>query len=188
MRRPVGFLGVHERDPVFEVELVDDVGRALMQVHRAVVHLTVRGPGVNGAEEPARRRLDDRDRCAAGAAQVDVRPALAEPSTTRLGGGAGLPTERQTVDRRSGRRAEEGQVGLGQRQLGGSAAQVRSQHVRVRRVQHGRLDRPAEERFGMVHEVGVQRIVASDEDAQARRGRPDRLGPACCHIEARVPG
>ena len=62
-----------------------------MQVDRAGVHLVVRGAGVDGAEQPAGGRLDDRDRRAAGAAQVDVGPALARVQYQPVGRRAARP-------------------------------------------------------------------------------------------------
>ena len=62
--------------------------------------------------------------------------------------------------------AEQRQVGRGQRRLGRGAAQLRAEHVRVGRVQHGRLDRPAEQRLGVVDQVGVQRVVAGHQHAE----------------------
>ena len=116
--RPVRLLGVHERDPVLEIEVVDDVRDALVQVHRAVVHLAVRGARVDGAEQPAGRRLDDRDRRAAGAAQIDVGSAVARPVP------AGRPPSQradrgQTIDRR---RRSSGRRGRGRPSVRGNSA------------------------------------------------------------------
>ena len=62
-------------------------------------------------------------------------------------------------------RAEQREVVLGQRELLGGGRQVRAQDVRVVGVEHRRLDRGAEQRLGVVHQEGVERIVARDEDA-----------------------
>ena len=69
-----------------------------------------------------------------------------------------------------------------------AAAQVRREHVRVVRVEHGRLDRPAEQRLRVVHQVGVQRVVAGHEAPRARPARRGPARPACCHSDASVPG
>ena len=66
--------------------------------------------------------------------------------------------------------AEQGEIVGGQVPLGGGARQVRTEHVRVGRVGDGGLHGPAEDRLRMVHEVGVQRVVAGDEDHQRPRG------------------
>ena len=72
--------------------------------------------------------------------------------------------------------AEDRLVVLRQRQLGGGGAQVRAQDVRVGRVEHRRLDRTAEQRGGVVDEVGVQGVVAGDQHGErALTGPP---GPA----------
>ena len=60
---------------------------------------------------------------------------------------------------------------------GSSAAAQHScgpEHVRVARIGHGRLDRPAEHRPRMVRQVVVQRVVAGDEDDQRLLLRPAR--------------
>ena len=57
-------------------------------------------------------------------------------------------------------------VGRGQRRLGGGGAQLRSEHVRVGGVEHGRLHRGAEQRRGVVDQVGVERVVPRHEYAE----------------------
>ena len=42
---------------------------------------------------------------------------------------------------------------------------MRTEHVRVVGVEHRRLDRGAEQRLGVVHQIGVDRLVAGDQDA-----------------------
>ena len=111
------------------------------------------------------------------------RPVPAVPA----GAAAGRAATRSGSTAARGLAAEQRQVVLGERQLGRGAAQLRPEHVRVLRVADGRLDRPAEDRLGMVHEVGVQRVVARHEDHQ-RPGPPRPARPACCHSEASVPG
>ena len=77
-----------------------------------------------------------------------------------------------------GRRPAEhvGHVPLGQRQLGGRAHQLRREHVGVVRVEHAPLDRRAEQRLRVVHQVGVHRVVAGDEHDQGLVAGPS--GPA----------
>ncbi len=166
-RRVVGLLGVQQRDAVLEVEGVDDPALALVQVHRARVRLGVRGAAVHGAEQPAGTGLDEPYRRPARAAQVDLRPVAGGPEP------AARPRAQHAAAHEVGqheahlvRLAEELEVGLRQRQLGGRAAEVRPEDVRVARVQHGRLHRPPEQRLGVVHEVGVQRVVARDQDGE----------------------
>ena len=54
----------------------------------------------------------------------------------------------------------------GQRRLGGGRAQVRAEHVGVVRVEDVGLDGLAEQRLGMVDQVGVQRVVARHHHAE----------------------
>src|SRR5213076_505645 len=100
--------------------------------------------------------LDQGDRTATGAAKVgEVAGSIApcpEP--------AGWPAAEQTVPDEivdDARRLwpEQTEVGIGQRKLRGGCAQVWGEHVRVVRVEHRRLDRLAEHRVGMMHDVGV---------------------------------
>ncbi len=72
----------------------------------------------------------------------------------------------QRVDAVAGPRTEQRQVVLGQRQLRGGRAQVRAEDVGVVGVEHVGLDRRPEQRLGVVHQVGVQRVVAGDQHAQ----------------------
>ena len=58
------------------------------------------------------------------------------------------------------------EVGFGQRDFGCGRAQVRGEHVGVVRVQDGGLDGLVEERLGVVDEIGVQRVVAGDQDGE----------------------
>ena len=87
-----------------------------------------------------------------------------------------------------GRAAEERQVGIGEGELGGRAAQLRAEDVRVLRVEHGRLDRPAEDRLRVVHEVGVERIVPGDEHGQRARGPRVRPGRPAATARPACPG
>ncbi len=69
---PFGLLGVHERDPVVEVQLVDDERLAAVQVHRARMHGRRCPAAVDGAEHPSGVGFDDGDLGADAAADVDV--------------------------------------------------------------------------------------------------------------------
>lgn len=74
-----------------------------------------------------------------------------------------------------------------QRQFRCRTQQLRTQNVGVARVDHHPLDRLAQQRGRVVHQVGVQRIVPGDQHHQRPwPRRPDR--PACCQNEATVPG
>ena len=63
-------------------------------------------------------------------------------------------------------------VVLGQRQLGRGADELRAQHVGVGRVEHAPLHRRAEQRVRVVHEVGVQGVVAGHEHHERLVARP----------------
>ena len=78
----------------------------------------------------------------------------------------------QPVDDLARGRAEQRQVGLGQRVLLRRRAQVRAEDVGVGRVEDGRLDRPADQRLRVVDEVGVERVVAGDQHAERVLGAP----------------
>ena len=70
-----------------------------------------------------------------------------------------------------------GQVVVAQRGSSAAAAhRCGREHVRVAGVEHGRLDRLAEQRLGVVDEVGVQRVVAGDQHRQG--ALPGPAGPA----------
>jgi len=49
------------------------------------------------------------------------------------------------------------------RELGRRRRQVRRQHVRVGRVEHGGLERMVQQDGRMVQQIGVQRVIAGDE-------------------------
>ena len=171
-----GLARLHQRHPVVQVQRPHQVAVALVHVDGALVHDQVGRGLVHRADQPARRLLHHPDRRQAGAAQagrggrvpahaVPARRAAAQPS--RPG---------EVIDHRPGRRAEDVQVRLGQGQFGGRRAQVRRQHVRVVRVQHGGLHRVPQQDLRMADQVGVQRVVAGDQD---RRRRPAAApGPA----------
>ena len=78
--------------------------------------------------------------------------------------------------RPGGRRAEELQVVVGERDFGGGRAQMRGEDVRVVRVEDRGLHRLVEEGLGVVDEEGVQRVVAGDQDRQ--RALPGASGAA----------
>ena len=176
MGRPRWIVGVHQRHRVGEVQVVDDVGAALVQVDRARMHQEVRRPGVHGAEQPPGCRLDHGDRRTAGAAQVDVGPA-SPIQYQPLGRRRSTPAAASSPAARSaGAPPNSSRSRRAQRQFGGGGREVWAEHVRVRRVEHARLHRPLEQRLGMVDQVGVERVVAGHQDAQRRRGPSVRPG------------
>ncbi len=149
-----------------------------MHVHRARVHGCRGGRSIDGAEQSTGAVLHHAHRSAAAAAQVgQVGGALAarpEPPARPL---AQESVGDDIVDDRSRCRAEPGiEIVLDQRDLGGGGAQVRGEDVPVPRIEHAGLDVPVEDDVRVVDEVGVQRVVPGDEDAQGRR--PGSAGPA----------
>ena len=79
-----------------------------------------------------------------------------------------------TARRSSGRTSRSRRTVSGSSGRGG--AQLGPEHVRVLRVEHGRLDRTSEDRRRVVHQVGVQRVVTGDQQRQG--ASPARPGPA----------
>ena len=159
------------RDVLVEVERLDEPGLAAVHVDRAGVGGGVRAAGVDGADHPAGLGLDQRDRRAAGRADVGevAGPAPVGPEPAARAAPQ-QPGAGQLVDDVAGGRAEEGQVGLGERDLGGGGAQVRAEDVGVGRVEDGGLDRLAEQRLGVGDEVGVERVVAGDQHPERVAG------------------
>jgi hypothetical protein len=106
------------------------------------------------------------------------RPAAQQPGGDELVQHPDDRLGRLATGQRSGR--EEVQVLRPHRQLRSRAAQLRRQDVRILRVEHRRFDRPAEDRLGVVGEVGVQWVVTGDEHDQrllARAAGPTGLLP-----------
>ncbi len=153
-----------------------------MDVHRARVGGGRGPPGVDGPEEPAGLAVDDRDLGADAAPDVE--------RTVRIGFGRDEPSVCTTSDQALRREfgqdfggAEVRHLGVGQRQLQCRAQQLRSEHVRVRGVGDGRLDRAVEQRGRVMHEIGVEWVVARDEHHEgaltAASGAPGLLPERC---------
>ena len=153
-----------------------------MDVDRALVDGGVGGRAVNRADDRAgvglHHRHLGRPVAAQGgevlgpAGQVDV-PEPARGSTPQRA--PALQLAQQGVIGQ----AEQGQVLGPQGSLGGGGAQVRREHVGVGRVEDRGLG-GGEDRLGVVHQVGVQRVVGGDEDgesAAAGTSGPARLLP-----------
>ena len=153
---------MHDRDARHQVQLVDQVLIALVQVHGAGVQGRVRAMLVGRAQQLTRLADDDRVDVTGSGADVD-RAVRGFPPTIV----PGLPALHQffaldhPLDRphHIGHVSEERELLLTDRQLARRASQVRLQDVRVRRVDHRRLGRLVEQVLGMVHEVLVERIV-----------------------------
>ena len=168
-----------------------------MQVDGAGVH-EVGGPGlVDRADQPARRR--GRRSSPRPATRCAGRPAgwaSPDPAHTARGLVAAVPPAhltrsspaRRRTRRRRGRRARTGRRRGRQRPLVGGALEVGVEHVGVGRVDHRRLRRPREHLGGVAHQPLVELVVAGHEHGRPTSAVPRPARPACCHIEAMVPG
>ncbi|NJP74042.1 flp pilus-assembly TadE/G-like family protein [Streptomyces sp. C1-2] len=177
--RRVGSLD--QGDGVLQVERAHQVGAALVEVDRALVHTGVGGARVDRAEQPSGALLHDLHRPSALAADVGevggAFPAGPVPGLRTAAQEAGVL---ELGHQGSAGGAEEREVLLGQRQFGGGGAQVRGEDVGVVGVEDGGLDGLVEEGLGMVDEEGVQRVVAGDQHRQGAlsgAARPARLLP-----------
>ena len=149
-----------------------------MDVDRALVDGGVGGRAVDRADDDARVGLHHRHLGRAVAAQggqilgppgqVDVPEPARGPTPQRA------PTLQLAQQGVVGQ-AEQGQVRGPQGRLGGGGAQVGCEHVGVGRVEDRGLG-DGEDRLGVVHQVGVQRVVGGDEDGEA--AGPGAPGPA----------
>ena len=161
-----------ERDRVGEVEAVDDVGRSLMHVDRTVVHCRMGCSRIDGAEHAAGAVLDHLDHPAADAPQVGkVTRALGPGPEPAAWTGSKEAAHHQGIDNLASARAEHRQVVFGERDLRGGGSEVRSEDIRVARVAHRGFHPGAEDRLRVVHEVGVERIVARDQHGECVTAR-----------------
>ena len=106
-------------------------------------------------------------RSAARRASVQNHPRLRRRSSPAA-------TRSSTTDAAAG--PEEREVVLDERQLLGRGAQVRAEHEAVVGVEDGRLHGLADQRLGVVHQVGVERVVAGHQHAERVAGAA--AGPA----------
>ena len=104
--------------------------------------------------------------------RFDVRP-LVVPVPVPAVAPASQPAVPYQIDEDRRGAGEQREVGVGEWKFGGGALQVRTEDVRVRRIDHGLLDGSAEHGLRVVNEIRVERIVAGDE----HRGGPPP-GPA----------
>jgi hypothetical protein len=142
-----------------------------MQVHRAGVDVVV-GPGlVHGPQQGARLLVHDGDERARRRPHVDPAvgrfPAAVVEEAPPLHQEAALL---QVLGRLHGPGSEHLEVLHGQRLLARGAGQVRADHVRVGRIDDGRLGWLGEQVLRVADQVLVQGIVLSHQDRQ-RGGR-----------------
>ena len=142
-------------------------------------------------------RAERRDRCRVST----MRTGLARAAQRQVGRPAGPrgpePAPRpppedaagdERVEQRRASAARRRDVGLGERQLGGSRARGAAPSTcGLSGSTTVASTAPAEDRLGVVHDEGVERVVGGDEHGERRvPGRPAR--PACCHSDGSVPG
>ena len=149
-----------------------------MDVDRALVDGGVGGRAVHRADDDARVGLHHRHLGRAVAAQGGQ--VLGPPGQVDVPEPARGPTPQRAPPLQLAQQgvvgqAEQGQVRGPQGSLGGGGTQVGREHVGVGRVEDRGLG-GGEDRLGVVHEVGVQRVVGGDEDGQA--AGPGAPGPA----------
>ena len=128
-RRVAGILGVHESHAVLEIERVDHVRLALVQIHRARMDGRRRPADVGATQQPPGLGLQNRDLAARGTADVD--------RGMRIDAGAGEvaarpPAQQPVVDEGfgDGLGVPRAHLGVGQRQLRCRAEQLRAEHIR----------------------------------------------------------
>ena len=132
---------------------------------------------IHRAEQSTGIRLHDVDRPASVRPEVHHgRSALGVGPEPARGPAPEEPLLAQGPEQVLRRRPEETEIRLRQRQFGRRGAQVRAEHVRIGGVEHGGLDGEVEHCLRMVHEIGVEGIVAGDECGDGVLARPP--GPA----------
>ncbi|GAA3052413.1 hypothetical protein GCM10020000_37400 [Streptomyces olivoverticillatus] len=167
--------GLDQGHGLLQVEVVHEVGAALVQVDRALVDGGVGGGGVHGAQQPSGGGLHDLHGAAALAADVgEVGGALTAGPVPGGGPAAEQLARLELGDHAVGLGAEEREVGFGERQLLGCGAQMGGEDVGVVRVEDGGFHGPLEEGLGVVDQVGVQRVVPGDEDGECAPARTAR--------------
>ena len=127
----------------------------------------MRGAAVDSAEQPTGLVLHDLHCLATGRSDVDgihsALPARPEPAMRSLAEQT-LPDELRDHGWR--RTAEDLVVIGGEWQLLRGGTQLRTQDIRVLRVEDRRLDRASEDGGRMADQVGVQRVVAGHQQGQ----------------------
>ena len=170
----------HQRDVVVQVQRLDHEVLALVDVDRPVVHLAHRARRIHGAEQ-------------APVGDVHDHHLLTNPATQRHRGvrrlRRDLPVQlrhREPASRPAAQKARGGQVihhvaraerlhvGLTQRPLHRRAVHVPAQNERVGGVEHGVFHRRAQQRVGVVDQVGVHRLVAGHQHRHRALPAPAR--------------
>ena len=170
------------------VERGDDVAAPLMDVDGADVHGGVRGGAVDRADHRARDGVDHRHlRRPVPAQGGQVLGPTRQARVPEPAGGAAAQRSAGGQVRQEGLvgQSEQRQIRLAQGRLAGSRAQVRGQHVGVGGVEDGGL-RGGEDRLRVVDQVGVQRVVAGDQDGDAAGAGPPGAARLLAQAHARA--
>ena len=173
-RVPVAVEAGDDRPPLVDVEPLDLVGAAEVEVDRAGVDRGEGALGLDQAEHLPRVALDHRDRVGRGRAQ-----RRSARRRTRCAAAAACPPARRSSPAASSRSARSRQpvaedlvVGVGQRQLVGGGDQVPGGDLLVGVVEDRRLDRPLEELLRVAAEELVERVLAGDVDGEPAPAPP----------------
>ena len=157
---------------LLEVERLDEVLLAEVEVHRALVHGRVRAVALDEAEERAGLAVDDRERLGVARAQRDARGRIVAPLPD-VAGGRALELRELGGALRAPRARASSASAVVERRLERGGEDVRVEDPRVRVVEDRRLDPAREERVRLACEELVERVLARDEDCEpASRAAP----------------
>lgn len=181
-----GILGVHEGDSVLEIQRVNDVGLALVQVHRAWVRCGRGLTDAHAAQEPPGSGLHDDDLATdsprTSTAACGFTPGAGKylpfrrrnsPSSTRLSATSTAPQDRTSASSKGSSVAAQSNWGPSRCGLTGSIT-----------TRSTGLSNNAAGWWTKYVSSGSSRAINTTSAPWPRR--PDR--PACCQNEATVPG
>ena len=176
----------HHHAVIVLVQGLDHVALALVHVHSPGVRLVVRLRRVHGPQQGAGVGVDNARRPAAVGPQVHHgrRPLRVGPEPAG-GTFAQVAPGHELVQELLRSSAEQFQLGDPERQFGGRGAEMRTQHVGIGGIEDGGFHRNVEDRLGMIHEVGVQRIITSHKGGNGILACPARTADL---LEQRRPG
>ena len=164
LRIIVGVAGCDRGDPAGQIQLLDDVGLTLMQVHGARMHLLKRPDRIHRPNEPTARFIDNAKEIPGCRTHFDVlrriprlRPVPAISPPAQL---AALFEDLRNLQRP---RPEQFHVTLPQRELGGRTAEVGGENIWVLRIDHRMLAGPGQQVLRIAHQVLVEGILQRDQ-------------------------
>ena len=182
LRVLVCVIGFDDRASIVEVEFVHSIRASLMQIDRAWMHQAIRAALIDSADECVVVE-DDAELAARAGAQADLGGghSLAGPHRGRFGfvASANSAAQSQLVVLHELAHAvfeivrPVARVVIRERLFERGAGYVGIEDERIRRIDHRRLGRPAEELAGVRHEPLVELIFARNEHGDARpQGAP----------------